>query len=241
VYNSKKLIMKKILFFFLICPLFINAQTYKAVYDVGFKAEDSLINLTFSQFEHNKIVIMNNDYAFYYSENFDIEEEKSFKTKGGRVNMSMTSSTTEDASINFLLKQEQKIFEIDTTKQGEDKIVELRKIKPKFEIVEEKDTIIKGKTYHFLKVKSLSGDAIINYYFDPKLPKGVLPFANLLGDKAPKGGVYKFERTNLVSPSKATTVARLKSIEQIEFNFQPYLQIIKNTKVSEDKISILNF
>lgn len=143
--------------------------------------------------------------------------------------------------LNFLLKQEQRLFEIDTTKSRKDKIVGLKKIQPKFEVVEEKDTIIKGKTYHFLKVKSLSGDTIINYYFDPTLPKGIMPYVDSLGDKAPKGGVYKFERTNLVSPSSATTVATLISVEQIEFNFKPYLQIIKNTKVSEDKISVLNF
>ncbi|PZW44238.1 hypothetical protein LX95_00572 [Mesonia algae] len=233
--------MKKIIFFLLTFPFFTNAQTYKAVYDVSLKAEDSLINLTFSQFDNNKVVIANSDYAFYYSANFDIKEEKSFKTPGGSVNMKMTSSTTEDASINFLLKQEQILFEIDTTKSRKDKIVGLKKIQPKFEVVEEKDTIIKGKTYHFLKVKSLSGDTVINYYFDPTLPKGIMPYVDSLGDKAPKGGVYKFERTNLVSPSPATTVATLISVEQIEFNFKPYLQIIKNIKVSEDKISVLNF
>lgn len=235
--------MKKILFLFLICPLFINAQTYKAVYEVSFKAEDNIINTTISNFDSKKVVIMNNDYVFSYSidpEDEDINKNRSFRTDKGHVSVSTVYSSS-DSSINFFLQQELKIFEIDTTKQGKDKIVGLKKIQPKFEVVEEKDTIIKGKTYHFLKVKSLSGDTVINYYFDPTLPKGIMPYVDSLGDKAPKGGVYKFERTNLVSPSPITNVVTLKSVEQIEFNFQPYLQIIKNTKVSKDKISVLNF
>lgn len=230
--------MKKVFIILIFIPAFLQAQTYKAVYNSKFEAEDSMVNKAFSNLGNRKVIIMNGKYSVMSS--VLSQKRQSGKTANGSFTISSTSSSN-DSSVNFFIKKQMKVYKIDTTAKGSNKIVELQNVEPKFRVLKRKDTTLNGKTYTFLKITNPSGQSIIKYYFDKDLPKGLMPYFMPLGDKAPKGGVYKLERMDLDNPSITTNIVILQSLKKIVFDFKPFLKVIKNATITADKISTLHY
>lgn len=236
--SFENLFMKKIVFILLFIPFFLQAQTYKAVYKSTFEAENPMVNRAFSNLADQKVIIVNDNYSLVSSKLST--KTRAGKTKNGSFTMSTTSSS-DDYSVSFLQKKQMKVYGIDTTAKGSDKIVKLQNVEPKFRVLKRKDTTVNGKPYRLLKITNASGQALITFYFDEDLPKSLMPYFIPLGAKAPKGGVYKVERIDLNNPSATTNTITLESIEKTAFDFQPFLKIIENATITADKISTLHY